>query len=311
MNIVVFSSRSRGPRQYQLTSTPVVAALLATVTVFSALIFGAGYTLAARGANLQDDASMDAMQLELVAQRELLEQARRDAQETLDALAIRIGRTNAHVVRLDALGQRLTEMAGLNEGEFDFDAEPPIGGPEETAFVDDQDEVGLLAQLQGIDQQLDSRGQQLAVLETMLLNRKVGESTTPAGHPVKGGWISSHFGTRTDPFTGKQARHKGVDIAARAGAEIMAVGSGVVTYSGNRFGYGLMVEIDHGDGYITRYAHNSENLVDVGAEVRKGQVIGLMGSTGRATGPNLHFEVLKDGKLLNPVSFIRGRKSGR
>ncbi|MBT8094237.1 MAG: M23 family metallopeptidase, partial [Gammaproteobacteria bacterium] len=115
----------------------------------------------------------------------------------------------------------------------------------------------------------------------------------------------SYFGKRTDPFTGKPANHTGIDFAGKHGDEIVAVADGVVTWSGDRYGYGIMVEINHGNGYATRYAHNSENLVSVGDEVRKGQVVALMGETGRATGPNLHFEVLQGGRRVNPVNFIR------
>ena len=122
---------------------------------------------------------------------------------------------------------------------------------------------------------------------------------------MSSGGISSYFGQRTDPFTGKPANHTGIDFAGKMGAEITAVADGVVTWSGDRYGYGIMVEVNHGNGYSTRYAHNSENLVQVGDEVKKGQVVGLMGRTGRATGPNLHFEVLKNGRRVNPVTFIR------
>ncbi|MEL6869355.1 MAG: M23 family metallopeptidase [Pseudomonadota bacterium] len=272
------------------------------------MLFSAGFTLAVKQGGHADAEELEVLRQELIAQNEVLEAAKRDAQDTLDALAIRIGQMNAHVVRLDALGQRLTEMADLQDGEFDFESTPPIGGPEETEQFLDLDEAGLVRQLQGLNVQINDRARQLEVLETVLLTRNVGARTHPQGQPVEGGWISSHFGTRTDPFTGKQARHQGVDIAARAGAEIHAVASGVVTYSGNRYGYGTMVEIDHGDGYTTRYAHNAENRVVVGEEVQKGQLIGLVGSTGRATGPNLHFEVLKDGKRQDPVRFIRGKQ---
>ena len=103
----------------------------------------------------------------------------------------------------------------------------------------------------------------------------------------------------------KPANHKGVDFAGKSGAQVVAVADGVVTWSSNRYGYGQMVEINHGNGYSTRYAHNSENLVAVGEEVRKGQTVALMGDTGRATGPNLHFEVLQGGRAVNPVKFIR------
>lgn len=308
MNVVIFRNGASGPRQYQLTSFGFIAAAAALLVIVSAVLFSGGYTLAVKQSGYTDSQELAELRQELLAQNLDLESARRDAQDTLDALAIRIGQMNAHVVRLDALGQRLTEMADLQDGEFDFETVPPIGGPEETEQLLDLDEAGLIAQLKGLDVQIEDRSRQLEVLETVMLTRNVGARIHPQGQPVEGGWVSSHFGTRTDPFTGKQARHKGVDIAARAGAKIHSVASGVVTYSGNRYGYGTMVEIDHGDGYITRYAHNAENHVQVGDEVSKGQLIALMGSTGRATGPNLHFEVLKDGKTQDPMRFIKGKQ---
>ena len=163
----------------------------------------------------------------------------------------------------------------------------------------------VLAAMQDLDNQLDNREAQLAVLESMLLDQNLSDRVYPKGRPVKSGWMSSYFGRRTDPFTGKPANHRGVDFAGKAGAEVIAVADGVVTWSSPRYGFGKLVEINHGNGYATRYAHNSENLVSVGEEVRKGQTVALMGDTGRATGPNLHFEVLRNGKRVNPVTFIR------
>ncbi|MEL7296849.1 MAG: M23 family metallopeptidase [Pseudomonadota bacterium] len=309
MNVVIFRNASSGPRQFRLTSPGFIAATLCALGLFTALVAGAGYTLGMQTTGVSDNAEINALRSDLNAQQAELDAARRDAQDTLDALAIRIGKMNAHVVRLDALGQRLTQMADLEDGEFDFETSPPIGGPEETVYFTDMDEDSLVQQLDGLGVQIEDRARQLGVLESMLLNRNVGEQVLPQGRPVEGGWISSHFGTRTDPFTGKKARHKGVDFAGKAGAEIIAVASGVVTYSGNRYGYGMMVEIDHGNGYVTRYAHNAENTVAVGDEVSKGQLIGYMGSTGRATGPNLHFEVVKDGKTQDPIKFIRAKRN--
>ncbi|MEO1117180.1 MAG: M23 family metallopeptidase [Pseudomonadota bacterium] len=305
MNVVIFRNGSHGPRQFSLTSPGFITAAVAVIAAVTALVFGAGYTLALQKNDVADTNEMRAMAEDLEVQRAALEAAKRRAQDTLDALAIRIGRMNAHIVRLDALGQRLTEMADLEDGEFDFQSQPPIGGPEETEIFLDMDEEGLRTQLDSLDLQIEDRARQLGVLESVMLSRNLGEQTRPRGRPVDGGWISSYFGMRTDPFTGKKARHKGIDFAGKAGANIHAVGSGVVTYSGSRYGYGLMVEIDHGDGFVTRYAHNAENTVVVGQEVQKGQLIGYMGSTGRATGPNMHFEVLKDGAPQNPVNYIR------
>jgi murein DD-endopeptidase MepM/ murein hydrolase activator NlpD len=196
-------------------------------------------------------------------------------------------------------------MADLTDGEFDFDSEPALGGPEEPYLAASAAVPEVLAAMQGLDQQLNNREAQLGVLESVLMNQQLVARVSPQGSPVDGGWMSSYYGRRTDPFTGKPANHKGVDFAGKAGASVFAVADGVVTWSSKRYGYGELIEINHGNGYSTRYAHNSENLVAVGDEVKKGQAVALMGDTGRATGPNLHFEVLHQGKQVNPVNFIR------
>ena len=162
----------------------------------------------------------------------------------------------------------------------------------------------IVSALDSLSVQLEDRQQQLNVLEDFLLNRKLREEVHPEGRPVSAGYISSRFGNRTDPFTGRAAFHKGIDFAGREGAEVIAVASGVVIFSGDRYGYGQMVEVNHGNGYVTRYAHNAENLVAVGDTVKRGRVISVMGSTGRATGPYLHFEVLRNGRVVDPLTYI-------
>jgi len=132
----------------------------------------------------------------------------------------------------------------------------------------------------------------------------VQDEVSPKGWPVKGGWISSYFGERADPFHGQMAHHDGIDIAGKTGSEIIAVASGVVTWAGPRFGYGNMVEINHGNGYITRYAHNQDVTVAIGETVKKGQKVALMGSTGRSTGPHVHFEVMRNGQIIDPMQFM-------
>ena len=244
-------------------------------------------------------------QSELAEQQQVLDGTRRALQQNLDALALRLGQMNAHVVRLDALGTRLTQMAGLKDGEFDFTTVPSLGGPEEPLGDNEFMQIsGVINALDVLDEQLADRGRQLTVLEDMLLNRKLRDEVHPEGRPVTAGYISSRFGARTDPFTGRRAFHKGVDFAGRKGAEVVAVASGVVIWSGPRYGYGQLVEINHGNGYVTRYAHNADNLVAVGDTVKRGQVIARMGATGRATGPNLHFEVLLNDKAVDPLTYI-------
>jgi murein DD-endopeptidase MepM/ murein hydrolase activator NlpD len=243
-------------------------------------------------------------QSEILEQQEMLAATRNALQQNVDALALRLGRMNAHVVRLDALGSRLTQMAGLSDGEFDFTAAPALGGPEELMLAEGNQLGSLMSSLDLLDLQIADRSRQLGVLEDLLLNRKLADEVHPEGRPVNSGYISSHFGERSDPFTGRLAFHKGVDFAGREGNSVVAVASGVVTWAGDRYGYGQMVELNHGNGYVTRYAHNAENLVTVGDTVKRGDVIARMGDTGRATGPNLHFEVLQDGRAVDPLTFI-------
>ena len=213
---------------------------------------------------------------------------------------------NARVIRLDALGRRLTQMADLQDGEFDFDSPPSLGGPEEPLAIADSLQIpNLLHAFDSLNEQVADRQQKLDILEDFLLNRKLRQEVEPEGRPVTQGYISSFFGKRSDPFTGRPAFHKGVDFAGKQGAEVVAVASGVVIWSGSRYGYGQLVEVNHGNGYVTRYAHNEDNLVAVGDTVKKGQVIARMGATGRATGPNLHFEVLRNGKVVNPLTYIK------
>ena len=306
MNVVIFGKGFGKPRQLSL-SGPVAG--LAAVAV-AAIVMGVGFlggswysSMTGSGVSTNE---LGELNDQLVEQRQTIDAIRQGNEDTLDALAIRIAQMNARMIRLDAVGRRLTEMADIEDGEFNFDSEPALGGPEEPMMTGSNVAVpDLIDQMQSLNYQLDNREAQLWALEGVLMNQDLNERVYPQGRPVGSGWISSYFGKRTDPFTGKPANHTGIDFAGKLGAEIIAVADGVVTWSADRYGYGVMVEINHGNGYSTRYAHNSENLVAVGDEVKKGQAVALMGDSGRATGPNLHFEVLKNGRRVNPVNFIR------
>ena len=276
---------------------------LAAVAI-CAVTFYSGFRAAALFGVHNPSAQVSEWQAEIESQQELLAATRNTLQQNVDALALRLGQLNAHVVRLDALGSRLTEMAGLSDGEFDFTTTPSLGGPEELVLAEGNEIGSLVDSIDLLDLQLADRSRQLGVLEDLLLNRKLAEEVHPEGRPVNSGYISSHFGERSDPFTGRLAFHKGVDFAGREGNSVVAVASGVVTWAGDRYGYGEMVEVNHGNGLVTRYAHNAENLVNVGDTVKRGDVIAHMGDTGRATGPNLHFEVLQDGRAVDPLTFI-------
>jgi len=310
MNVVVFGKGSGQLRQYSLSGVWAAAAIAGVVALVVGVGFGSGYWYSTNTGSGVSTSELAGLSGELKAQRDDIADIRQGNEDTLDALAIRIAQMNARMIRLDAVGRRLTQMAEIDDGEFDFDSDPAMGGPEEPmssgmAAGSNVAVPEVVNAMQSLGNQLDNRESQLDVLENVLMSQNLKERVYPAGRPVGSGWISSYFGKRTDPFTGKPANHTGIDFAGKSGAEIVAVADGVVTWSGDRYGYGIMVELNHGSGYATRYAHNSENLVSVGDEVKKGQVVALMGKTGRATGPNLHFEVLKNGNRVNPVKFIR------
>ncbi len=303
---LILLSKGRGHLGHlRLTSRRVWLALTGIALLGSAGVFYGGYQAATHFGTVNPANQVAVWRADLAEQEAVLEATRQDARHNLDALALRLGQMNAHVVRLDALGQRLTQMAGLEDGEFDFAAIPSLGGPEEVVSRGDLAQVsGLVSALDGLGYRLEDRQEQLSVLEDFLLNRKLRGEVLPEGRPVSAGYISSGFGTRTDPFTGRAAFHKGIDFAGRAGADVVAVASGVVIWSGDRYGYGEMVEVNHGNGFVTRYAHNNENLVVVGDTVKRGELIATMGATGRATGPNLHFEVLRNGQVVDPLTYI-------
>lgn len=222
----------------------------------------------------------------------------------VQALTINLAELEARMTRLDALGQHLTAIAGLEEGEFDFSEPPALGGP---LFQDGGSRLagdGLGGELGRFETQLANRERQLELLESLLESRKLEKQASPSGLPVKKGYMSSRYGWRTDPITGERTMHTGVDVAGRRGSEVVAAASGVVTWAGRDAGYGNLVEISHSDDLVTRYAHNKENLVHAGDIVRKGETIALMGSSGRATGSHVHFEVYKNGRSVDPSSYV-------
>jgi murein DD-endopeptidase MepM/ murein hydrolase activator NlpD len=305
MQLILLSEGRGNVGHLALTSGRVWLGLVTFALLICAGAFYGGIVAARMFGVSNPAAQVETWREELTQQRAIVATTRRTLQQNLDALALRIGHLNAHIVRLDALGTRLTQMAGLKDGEFDFTSAPSLGGPEEPLSASESTPIGgVVSAIDVLDEQLADRSRQLTVLEDLLLNRKLRDEVRPEGRPVTSGYVSSQFGNRTDPFTGRRAFHKGVDFAGREGAEVVAVASGVVIWSGERYGYGQLVEINHGNGYVTRYAHNVDNLVAVGDTVRRGQVIARMGDTGRATGPNLHFEVLLNDRPVNPLTYV-------
>jgi murein DD-endopeptidase MepM/ murein hydrolase activator NlpD len=155
-----------------------------------------------------------------------------------------------------------------------------------------------------LGRQVEVRSAQYSALEGVIAGRELSAEIKPSGRPVRDGYISSYFGERMDPFNGEEAFHKGVDFASDAGADVLAVAAGIVTFAGPREGYGNLVELNHGNGYLTRYAHNEQVLVRVGEEVERGQALAIVGSTGHSTGPHVHFELIKDGRQIDPMAYV-------
>lgn len=265
---------------------------------------GLGQALAAWRAPAALDDQLQSFVTQLEQDRRQIAAGRTAARQRLEALTLKLAELQSRALRLDAVGVRMADMAGLDVREFGFDQPPGLGGPaEQVGLPPAADELDRL--FRDLDTQLDAREQQLRLLSDLVQDRNLERESTVAGRPVAQGWMSSGYGYRVDPFNGRRAWHGGVDFAGPQGSAVMAVAAGVVTRSGRDGAYGNTVEIDHGDGLVTRYSHNRENRVAAGDLVKKGQIIATLGRTGRASGAHVHFEVSRDGRSLDPAPYIQ------
>ncbi len=304
MNIIVVGQRHGESRTYRLT-TPARTLLFGCLVALPFAMGAAGFWLADWLAD--EDFSLEPMAAEawendLSLQRQELEQIRVQTDQELQALTVKLAELQSRLMRLDALGERLVDVANLEAEEFDFSMAPALGGPGSIGEAYEAPEISDV--LNDLADRIGHREQQLEVLDDLMSAQRLDEDTFVTGRPIKKGWMSSRYGRRADPFTGQLAWHAGVDFAGKLGSDIVAVASGVVTWAGDRYGYGRLVEINHGNGYKTRYAHCLELNVKVGDIVRKGDVIAAMGSSGRSTGPHVHFEVFKNGRTVDPSAYI-------
>ena len=308
MKIILISNKIDKVRTLSLNSWAkcALSVLLLGVPVTAGTMLG--IKIADGRWELLFDNSIAQMQNEIVLQREDVDAGRQQLDNSLSGMTLKLAKMRSRLVRLDALGEQLTQIASLEDGEFDFSSTPGLGGPIQAPLIEiaNQAEIQekVSTMLAKLDDSISSRESQLQILQSMLSDKKLKSERMVAGRPIKKGWLSSEYGMRIDPFHGKQQWHAGIDFAGRDGDDVIAVASGIVTWSGDRNGYGQMVEISHSDGYITRYAHNQENVAKLGAIVQKGDVIAQMGSSGRSTGPHVHFEVFKNGRTVDPASYI-------
>ena len=303
MSLSLLWQRASGVVRVELSSRLMLGVAVCGVMMLLGSVFFAGISLGQRVQSLGGN-PVSRARAALLQKTEMTD-LRQQLQERVDALAARIGQVNAHILRLDVLGKRVADLADLDSREFDFGTAPATGGPEEESGqpVQAPDITRLIDDLEG---RLEQRTSQLGAIERVLLRQELREQIVPDGLPVLRGFRSSGFGWRQDPFTGHSALHKGIDFAGNHGDAIIAVGAGVVSFAGVKDGYGITVEVTHGDGYVTRYAHNSQLNVRVGEMVSRGKQIARMGSTGRSTGTHLHFEVLRNGAPVNPLAYIGG-----
>jgi len=301
VNIILVSNKLAKTRSISLKGWQILLAMLLLSVVMMIAALAMQYALVRFAPeSVNDDI------------RAMLAQIQNDEQQkqktylhsSLDAMAVRVGQMQAQVQRLDALGTRLAKLTGMKPEEFKFSQPPPQGGPLVVFPEQEMTEEGLQKQLGRLDKVLGDRSDKLLALETMLLQNQLSRKLLPSIPPVHEGWYSSNFGWRLDPFTGMSAMHEGVDYVVDEGVAIFASAGGVVAYASMHPQYGNMVEVDHGNNIVTRYAHASKLLVKVGQVVRRGEKIAEVGSTGRSTGNHLHFEVRYKGIAQNPVRFL-------
>lgn len=306
MKLILISKRHGGTKTITLGfwSKTILLACLLALPIAAVTLMALQWSVKSSHSILTPEVSKTWQQT-LSAQQEEVEKTRQQAQNKLAALTLRVAELQARLVRLDALGERMMMSAKIEPGEFDFTQPPALGGPSQELDNHNFEVSTFMDMIDGLAFKIDDRQHQLQTLEALMANQKVQESIFVAGRPITKGYLSSHYGRRTDPFSGKVAWHGGVDFAGKNGSDIVAVAAGVVTWSAERYGYGNLVEINHGNGFKTRYAHCKENLVKAGDVVKKGQLIALMGSSGRSTGPHVHFEVYKHGRAVDPASYIR------
>ncbi|MGK0306886.1 MAG: hypothetical protein ACI8UG_002648 [Gammaproteobacteria bacterium] len=244
-----------------------------------------------------------------VLQAEEVSLLKTTTEQRMTGVMLKLADMQNQIQRLDALGSRLVEQTMLNPDEFSFNQIPSMGGPLDGSSVEIQVQDELLSKMTSMLEKIQNKAQELTILESIMLSHHIRQESRLEGKPISTGWLSSYYGIRKDPFSGLPAMHKGLDFAGKEGEPVVATGAGIITWSGSRYGYGELVEIDHGDGLVTRYGHNKVVNVKIGDVVTKGQTIAEMGNTGRSTGAHVHYEVIRKGKQQDPLPYVYRKSS--
>lgn len=301
MDIILVSDKLAKARTISISLPQLALALLATLAAVAALTTAINYALLRYAADQKLPIVAD---LFVVVQQEEATRSDSYLRESLSTMAVRLGQMQAQLLRLDTLGERLAGLAGFRPQDLMFGQSPGQGGAVSSLRSQDLSLGDLSRQLDLLTRDVDDRGDKLGVLESLFTTDSARKKLVPTVLPVHAGWHSSNYGWRIDPFSGQRAFHEGIDIAHH-GTAIQAAAGGVVVYSDFHPQYGNMIEIDHGNDLVSRYAHASKRLVKTGDVVLSGATIAEVGQTGRATGTHLHFEVRHRGVPQNPTQFLR------
>jgi len=295
-NIILVSKHLRAPKKINFSERKTVLMAGGGLLLVLSMVFALGYV---------SNRTLNGLQLtqlkdRLGRQERLMADIQAANQRDMNAMALRLAELQAQANRLNALGVRLTRDSKLAGGEFNFERSPGSGGDE---VAEDVSKTELDSNLKQVQAEFEASAQQLSVLESMLFEQELELKSRPSTRPSDG-FVTSGFGYRMHPVLGGRAHHNGIDFDANKGDPVRSAGNGLVKYAGWKKGFGNVVEIDHQNGYVTLYAHNSAFLVKEGDVVRAGQIVAKAGSTGRSTGPHVHFEVHKDGRAVNPRTFL-------
>ena len=304
--ITIIKHEKTGIVQYPLSDKKIQIKLIAVFTAFSLFVFATGtllgsYVFSTSG---NEQSQIKDLQATVELRQQELIQHKKSVQNDIDSMTLQIGKLMAQSTRLNALGTRLTTVADIDQEDFNLTEEPGIGGADLELTGEINTPQSLYENLFNLEDTFNQQQENFNILAQLLNEQNVDQNATPHILPLDKGWISSYYGKRIDPFTGQQASHSGMDYSGGYKSTILAAADGVVVWAGKRSSYGNMVEIDHGNGFMTRYAHADSISVELGQKVNAGDTIAIMGKSGRATSEHLHFEILKNGHKVNPLPFI-------